>query len=214
MMNTLSAWHNETIANKAVTALIKNNFNAFYCPTRQEGLQKILEWIPAGARVGVGGSLTVNEIGILDELATRGHIILNHNLPGLSGEQKMEIRHQQLSSDVFLSGTNALTLDGKLVNTDGAGNRVAAMIFGPKKVIVIAGINKIVKNTAAAEERIKAIAGPLNNKRLDTGNPCVKSGECMDCQGPGRICNVTAILNKRPLLTDITVLIIGENLGF
>jgi hypothetical protein len=212
-MNDIKAWHNETIAMKTVEALIKNNFKATYCKTRHEAVDQILDLIPAGVNIGVGGSWTIGELDLLDKLTTRGHTIFNHNQPGLSSEQKTKIRLQELTCDVFLTGTNAVTLDGKLVNTDGAGNRVAAMIFGPKKVIIIMGINKIVKDVAAAENRIKSFAAPLNNKRLSTVNPCIKTGECMDCQGPTRICNVTTILSKRPLLTDITVFIIGEELG-
>lgn len=213
-MNDFKTWHIDTIGAKAVEALIKNNFKATYCKTRQDGMKQILELIPADVQVGIGGSWTISELGLLDELTIRGNLVLNHNQPGLTDEQKMEIRHKQLCCDVFLTGSNAVTLDGKLVNTDGAGNRVAAMIFGPKKVIVIVGINKIVKDVTEAEKRIKSHAAPLNNKRLGTVNPCVKTGECMDCQGPTRICNVTTILNKRPLLTDMTVFIIGEDLGF
>lgn len=126
----------------------------------------------------------------------------------------MEIRRKQLTCDVFLTGTNAVTIDGRLVNTDGVGNRVAAMIFGPKKVIIAVGINKIVKDIAEAEKRIKLYAAPMNNKRLNLPNPCIRTGECMDCQGPTRICNVTTILNKRPMLTDIHIFVVGEDLGF
>jgi len=214
MLPELKTWHGEVIANKTVAALINNNFKAFYCKTRQDACVQILNLVPGGARIGVGGSQTIMELNILEPLKSQGHTILNHNQPGLTNEQKTEIRLQQLTCDFFLTGTNAVTLDGKLVNTDGAGNRVAAMIFGPKKVIVAAGINKIVKDAAAAEQRIKSIAAPLNNKRLATANPCVETGECMDCQGSGRICNVTSIISKKPVLTDITVLIIGEELGF
>jgi hypothetical protein len=213
-MNEFKIWHHETKATKAVAALIKNNFQATYCKTSQEAVKRIFELIPPDATVGIGGSWTLSELELPDKLAGRGNTILNHNQPGLAAEKKTEIRRQQLTCDVFLTGTNAVTLDGKLINTDGAGNRVAAMIFGPKKVIIVAGINKIVKDLAAAEERIKAFAAPLNNKRLVTVNPCVRTGECMDCQGPTRICNVTTIFNKRPLLTDIHIFIIGEELGF
>ena len=105
-------------------------------------------------------------------------------------------------------------MDGKLVNVDGTGNRVAAMIFGPGKVIVVAGINKIVRDLGAAEERIRSVAAPVNNSRIGLPNPCVKTGECMDCQGPTRICNVTTIIGKRPNTTEMHVVIVGEDMGF
>lgn len=213
-MSELKNWHNETIGTKTVEALKKNNFTATYCQTKQEAMEHILALISAEETVGVGGSATAIELGLLDKLAARGTVMFNHGLPNLSAEAKLELRRKQLTCDVFLTGTNAVTLDGKLVNTDGIGNRVASMIFGPKKVVVVTGVNKIVKDVAEAEKRIELYAAPINNKRLNTPNPCVKTGECMDCQGPTRICNVTTIMNKRPTLTDIHVVIVGEQLGF
>jgi len=213
-MNPLKIWRNETIGGKVVESLKKNNFQACFCKTGPEAVSEILKLIPSGASVGVGGSQTIMELGVLERLASQGNIILNHSQPGLDGAQKLVIRRQQLTCDVFLTGANAVTMDGKLVNTDAAGNRVAAMIFGPQKVIVVAGMNKVVKDLAAAEERIKSWAAPFNNKRLNTQNPCVKSGGCLDCQGPTRLCNVTTIISKRPSLTDFHVLLIGEDLGF
>lgn len=213
-MSEVKVWHNETIGTKTVGALIKNNFQAMYCPTKEEAVEKILALIPLDGTVGIGGSWTVGELGLLDKLASRGNTMFNHGLPGLSGEAKMELRRKQLTCDVFLAGTNAVTIDGKLVNTDGAGNRVAAMIFGPKKVIIVVGVNKIVKDLDEAEKRIQLYAAPINNKRLNTPNPCVKTGECMDCQGPTRICNVTTIMSKRPVFTDIHVVVVGESFGF
>ena len=213
-MIELKNWHKEMIGNKTVAALMKNEFQATYCVTKQEAVEQILALIPLKGTIGVGGSWTVKELGLLDNLDARGNIMFNHGLPDLTAEEKMEILRKQLTCDVFLTGTNAVTIDGRLVNTDGVGNRVAAMIFGPKKVIVVVGINKIVKDIAEAEKRIRLYAAPINNKRLNTSNPCIRTGECMDCQGPTRICNVTTILNKRPVLTDIHIFIVGEELGF
>jgi len=213
-MKEFEAWHNDVIGERTVAALVKNKFTATYCKTGREAVEKILEQIPANASVGIGGSWTVMQLGLLDKLSARGNEVLNHGKPGLTSEEAAAIRIRQLTSDVFLTGTNAVTLDGKLVNTDGVGNRVAAMIFGPKKVILVAGINKIVKDVEAAEERIKLYAAPINNKRLNRPNPCTATGECMDCQGDTRICNVTTIMKKKPLLTDVNVFIIGEELGF
>ena len=213
-MNEFVNWHNEITGKKVVKALMNNGFSATYCRTAEEAAAAILDQVPEGASVGIGGSWTVGELGLLDELDARGHRILNHGRAGLSKEEKNEIRRQQLTCDVFLSGTNAVTMEGELVNMDGTGNRVAAMIFGPGKVIVVAGVNKIVKDLSAAMVRIKTIAAPINNRRLGLPNPCVQTGECMDCQGPTRICNVTTILHKKPLLSDIHVFIVGEDLGF
>lgn len=213
-MNQFVDWHNETLGNKVVKALERNNFTAAYFEKRAEAVEHILSMIPQSATVGVGGSATIEELGLTNQLEALGNTIFNHNKPGLSPEEKLATRRKQLTCDVFLSSTNAITLDGKLVNVDGAGNRVAAMIFGPKQAIVIVGSNKIVKSTAEAEQRIKLYAAPINNKRLGQANPCTTTGECMDCQRPSRICNVTTIMHKKPLAIDIHVVVIGEHLGY
>lgn len=213
-MSEFIQWHQDIQATRTVEALTKNNFAASYIPAREAAIEQILALIPAGATVGIGGSWTLMELGIPALLEERGHKVLNHNAPGITPENALSIRRAQLTCDVFLTGANAITLDGKIVNVDGAGNRVAAMIFGPKQVIIVAGINKIVADVAAAEQRIATFAAPVNNKRLERPNPCIKTGTCMDCQGPTRICNVTTILRKRPPLTPTQVLLIGDKLGF
>jgi L-lactate utilization protein LutB len=214
-MNEFSTWHIDTLGAKAVEALTKNNFKASYVKTRKEAVEAALALIPKDASVGMGGSWTTQrELSLDSILEDRGNTVYNHGKPGLTPEQVLDIRHKQLACDVFLVSTNAVTLDGKLVNVDGAGNRVAAMIFGPKKVVVIAGVNKIVRDVAEAERRIELYAAPINNKRLGRPNPCTQTGICMDCQGPTRICNVTTIIRKRMPLTDMHIIIVGEELGF
>jgi L-lactate utilization protein LutB len=207
-------WHNDTLGQKAVTALNNNHFSALYVKTAAEGKAAVLKLISTTDTVGIGGSATVAEIGLLTELAQRGNTVFNHGLSGLTPEESLATRRQELTADVFLTGTNAVTLDGQLVNVDGAGNRVAAMIFGPKKVIVVVGVNKIVEDTHAAYRRIKMEAAPINNKRLNRPNPCTISGVCMDCQSPTRICNVTTIIRKALPQTPTHIIIIGEALGF
>ena len=213
-MNEFQSWHNDVLGAKTVEALKKNNFAASYVKTKQEVVDQIMDLVPVDAVVGMGGSWTLNELGVEALLEGRGHKVLNHNKPGLQPEEVAAVRRQQLTCDVFLSGTNAVTLDGELVNVDGAGNRVAAMIYGPKKVVIVIGVNKIVADCESAVRRIEMVAAPINNKRLSRPNPCVVSGECMDCQGPTRICNVTTIMHKKPFLTDVHVLVVGEELGF
>ncbi len=213
-MDSNLQWHGEVFGKRAVEALKKNNFNADFFSTREDLIKKLLELIPEKDVIGVGGSTTVQNLGILEILAKRGNLILDHNKAGLSPEEVLNLRRKQLTCDTFMTGSNAITLDGKLVNTDGVGNRVASMIFGPKQVIILAGTNKIVKDEEEARKRIRTIAAPINNKRLNRPNPCTVTGECMDCQGPTRICNITTILKKRPSLTPFSVFIINEELGF
>ena len=213
-MNEFTQWHNETLGNKTVEALKKNGFEAEWCASGAEAKEKILGLIPEGATVGFGGSWTVKDLGIAEALAEKGNSLLDHGVPGLTNEERLEIRKKQLTCDVFLTGTNAVTMNGELVNTDGVGNRVAAMIFGPGKVIVVMGANKIVQDLDEAFQRIERVAAPINNKRLGTPNPCTQTGICMDCQGPTRICNITTVLWKRPKATNFHVILVGEDLGF
>jgi L-lactate utilization protein LutB len=213
-MSDLTEWHNDVIGQRAVDALIKHNFTAHYFGDRQVAINHILQLITEGATIGMGGSRTGMELGLWELLAERGHEMFNHNLDGLSLEEKTALRYKQLTCDVFLSGVNAITLNGEIVNRDAFGNRVAAMMFGPKKVIIIAGINKIVRDIEEADKRIKMYSAPMNNKRYELPNPCVQLGQCVDCNSPRRSCNITTILSRRPPLTDIHVMIIGEDLGF
>ncbi|MDU2064739.1 MAG: lactate utilization protein [Sporomusaceae bacterium] len=207
-------WHNETIGKKTVEALRKNRFSAEYFASAEEAKQHIFTLIAPEESVGIGGSATVKEIGLLEDLAKRGNLLLDHGKAGLSPEESLEIRRKQLTSDVFLTSTNAVTLDGQLVNVDGSGNRVAAMIFGPKKVVVVVGLNKIVGDIHEGFRRIQHEAAPINNKRLNRPNPCTVGGVCMNCQGPTRICNVTTIIEKALPATPCHVIIIGETLGY
>ena len=213
-MQTPIIWHNDTIGERVVTALQKNNFTAEYVQNRTQALTRMLELIPPGTSVGCGGSQTNKEIGILTALKERGNELIDWATPGFTPEQMLEARRRMLLSDVFISGTNAITLDGQLVNVDGTGNRVAAITFGPKKVIITAGINKVATDVDNALKRIRLIAAPINNKRLNRPNPCTATGICMDCSKDTRICNATVITHKCPPLTDITILVIGEHLGF
>ncbi|WP_031513550.1 lactate utilization protein [Desulfofalx alkaliphila] len=210
----IAQWHRDKLGKVVVEKLKKNLFDAVYFSNKEQAVEFVLDKIKPGDKVGIGGSVTLVELKIPKLAEAKGAQLLNHNLPGLSAEQKLEIRRQQLLSDVFLSSSNALTLDGYLVNIDGAGNRVAAMTFGPKKVIVVVGVNKICKNVHAAFERIQLIASPQNNKRLGYPNPCVDTGSCIDCQTETRICRIYSVMKKKPLTTDLTVVVVGEELGY
>ncbi|MBN1519861.1 MAG: lactate utilization protein [Spirochaetales bacterium] len=213
-MNTIDTWHAETLGQSAVKSLIKNGFKAEYLPDAASAAERIGEFLVKGQSVGFGGSMTVKALGVQEKAAAAGCEILDHNAPGLSPEAKLGLLRRQLSCDLFISGSNALTLEGELVNVDGNGNRVAALSFGPARTLVVVGVNKIVLDLDEAFARIELVASPKNNKRLDKPNPCVKVGRCMDCEGETRICRVYQVLRRRPSLSDFTVLVVGEPLGF
>ena len=206
--------NNETLGRKVVENLKKNNFAAEYFNTKEEALEKIISLIPQEKSVGIAGSATIKELGLPEILKNRGNTVYNHNETGLTKEEALSYRYQELNSDVFLTSSNAITIDGQLINKDGIGNRVAAMVFGPKKVIIVVGTNKITDNIEAGIQRIEKVAAPMNNKRLNTGNPCVETGECVDCSSDRRSCNITTIIHKKPMATDISIFVIGEELGF
>jgi len=202
-------------AQKVVAALQKNEFEGVYVPTARAAVEEILQRIPSGASVGVGGSVTVRQTGVLDILRQRGHAVFDHWEDGLDAAQAYLVRRRQLTSDVYLSGTNAITMNGHLLNIDGAGNRVAAMSFGPSRVIVVAGINKIVRDYEAALARIKNQAAPMNMCRLNLNTPCGRTTFCADCAPPGRMCRITTLIEAKPLgIPQFTVLLVGETLGY
>lgn len=213
----------------AVKALERNGFAAQYCPSRQEAAQAVLSLIPPGARVGVGASHTIYALELDQALADRGCQAIpgqaamsgtSYDLdpPGHyrapSRDLARAILAAYLTADVFLLGANAVTMTGELVNVDGVGSRVVGGIYGPDRIVVVAGVNKLVPDERAARERISFIAAPMNNLKYHRECACVKQGTCPSCGAPDRICNVTTILHKRPMRADYHVILVGENLGF
>lgn len=210
-------WLNQKRAERVIENLRKNWITGFYFSSSQEALPRILEHIPEGATVGRGDSLTLEQIGIIPELTQEKYHFLDP-WTKTSLEERVQMQRRILTSDVFLTGTNAITLNGELVNIDGRGNRVAAMIFGPKKVLVVAGVNKIVRDVDEGIARIKSIAAPSNAKRhefpKDRRPPCGVSGFCTDCKPPLTICCTQVVIRGQRRDRDrMTVFIIGEELG-
>lgn len=199
---------------KAVQALTSNGFRAMYVADPARAAEVILAMIPEQARVGVGGSLAVRQLGLVESLQERGTPVVHHWLPDLTVADNLRIRREELTADVFLTGTNAVTLAGELVNVDGVGNRLAAMMFGPGQVIVVAGANKVVRTVEEGLARIRDVAAPLNAIRYKARTPCATLGYCTDCDSPDRICRATLVLNRRPMLTEVTVVLVGAELGY
>lgn len=211
----LNSWLGEKLCKKTVAALNNNRFKAEYCENAEVAKKRALELAAGATTVGFGGSRSITDLELADELAATGATILNHGNPELSPEEKMALMKQQQTCSVFFSSANAITLDGTIVNIDGVGNRVSAMIFGPEKVIIIAGSNKLVDGDICdAIKRIKFFACAPNTFRLGKKTPCAETGVCVNCNSPERICNVTTILEKCPRLTDIYVLVVNEDMGF
>jgi len=203
-----------------IEILNKNNISAFYLENKSQAFEKVMSMIPEGSIVGFGDSVTLRQIGLVDALEKGNYTFLNPWQKGITVEESISRKKRALTSDIFVTGTNALTLDGKIVNIDGHGNRAAAMLFGPDQVIIVIGINKIVENLEEALGRIRKTAAPLNVKRhpeFDPMPPCGLTGECSDCSSPWRICNKTVIIerqfNNSKYKPVITVVIVGEELG-
>ncbi len=213
MSTQFHQWHRELRAERTIRALKKNNFEAKYFPKAAEALEELWKMIPQGATVGIGGSLTLNQVDLINELQKRPVKFLNPFAKGLSMEEGDKIRRQIFTADFFITSSNALTEDGKLYNIDASGNRVAAMIYGPKKVILLCGVNKIVKDIHEAHNRAQEWAAPMNVKRLGYKTPCGETGQCSDCSSPDRICNAYVVLAKKPRRTDYMIFLIGEDLG-
>lgn len=213
-MDAIRQWHDDLMAEEAAKNLTKHGFSVLRVSGRREACEELIKRIPPSKTVGVGGSVTLRELGILDRLRAQGNVLLDHWQEGLTQEDSLKIRRAQQSCDLFLTSSNAVTLKGELVNVDGFCNRIAAMAFGPREVIFCVGRNKLVADLSAAFARIKEIVAPMNAKRFGAKTPCVNTGRCMDCDSPERICRGTLILERRPMGTDMLVMLIGEDLGF
>jgi hypothetical protein len=209
-------------ADKKMQNLIKqlkrNRFDAIFAEDAQDAKNKILELIPGHASVGVANSVTVRQIGILEALRDRGNrlidpISMGYGLVEFTEKQLNETMRESINADAFLSGTNAVTEDGKLINIDGVGNRVVGIIWSSGQSVVVVGRNKIVKNIDEAMNRIKNMVTPTFAKRRQLALPCAKAGRCIDCNIPERACNITVIIEKRPALQKLTVVLVDEDLG-
>jgi L-lactate utilization protein LutB len=211
---SIPIWHKGIVLDELSAKLTARGFNTVILNTTDEIKDFIGKTIPADATVGLGGSVTLRETGIDVLLKSRGNTVLDHWDNSKSFAENLDTRKKQLTSDYFLTSINAVTKDGELVNIDGAGNRVAAMIFGPKHVIAIIGYNKIASSMDEAIWRTKNIASAKNSKRLGLNTPCAKTGYCMDCKPSVSICRITSIISYKPMLTEFTIILTPLELGY
>ena len=198
---------------RAMAAVQRNQMQAFYCERADQVPAFVKEMLPAGCSVSHGGSATLSECGVTDLLAQGDYRYLDRSKAN-GPEEIGKLYREVFSADWYLTSSNAVTEDGKLYNVDGNSNRVAAITFGPENVLLVVGCNKIVKDLAAAKERVEAIAAPANTVRLNCATPCAVSGKCEHCHSPARICCTTTIHSFQRVPGRIKVLLVGEPLGF
>lgn len=196
-----------------VKNLKKRHFDAVYCDTKEEAVQQALAWIPEGATVGWGGATSAQQIGLMAALNAGNYQTLDRDKCETMQERE-EIAHQCLSADVFLTGANALSMDGQMVNIDGNGNRAAAIIYGPGSVVVIAGMNKVTDTLEDAVTRARTVAAPINQQRFGLNNPCTVTGICADCKSETCICNHIVVTRHCRPAGRIKFILVGEELGF
>lgn len=206
--------HYETLANTVIKNLAKRRMEGCYCATIEEAEKKAFSYLTEGCTVSFGGSMTLEETGMLTALRHDPNIHLIDRATAKSPEETKQMYHDALSADFFFMSTNAITAGGELVNIDGTGNRVAALIYGPENVIIMAGMNKVAANIDEALSRVHNTATPMNCKRLNKKTPCSTTGVCADCLSPDCICNQVVITRRSGIENRIKVILIGEELGY
>lgn len=208
------SWYTEKQLERTIAGLNRRNMAGFFVQEEQELMKLLAGLIEANSVVGVGDSVTLHETGVLEFLRSGSFRFLDKYREGITKDEKRQIYLQNFSADTFLCSTNALTEDGELYNIDGNGSRVAPMLYGPRQVIVIAGINKIVRSIEEAEQRARQYAAPLDAKRLNKKTPCAALGYCVDCKSPERICNDFTIIRGQFIKDRIKVILVGKQLGY
>ena len=195
--------------------LVKNlqsrHFDAFYCSTKEEALEKALSLIPKGHSVGWGGTMTCQQIGLIDAVRAGEYRVFDRDACK-TVEEREGLMRQTLLCDTFLTSANAISLDGQMVNIDGNGNRVAAIVYGPRQVIVVAGMNKVEDTLEAAINRTRTVAAPLNQQRFGLPNPCTATASCADCKSETCICN-QILITRHSRGHRIKFVLVGEDLG-
>ena len=197
-----------------MAALQKNNIKPFYAESRNQLYDIVRELVKGDKLITAGGSVTLEESGVKALLMNEFKGVYLDRSEGKTTEEVDDILHKAFVSDSFFASSNAVTEEGELYNVDGRGNRVSAMIFGPKQVVLIVGTNKIVKDMDEAVKRVEQVAAPLNTKRLHSGTPCEKTGSCAHCRSGGRICCSYVRMGQQRVADRIKVIIVNEPLGY
>ncbi len=206
--------HTQIIVEETLKALRQHGFGAEYFSTRDDVVNFLMNMAEDCKTVGIAGTHTVRALGIIPMLQKAGKTVYDQWSLTVGTPEELQCRKNQMLADLFLSSANAITTTGEIVNKDGAGNRINAMTFGPKQVCLVVGVNKIVPDIDSALGRIETTAGPIRAMSLKRKTPCVETGVCMDCDSPERICRITSIIHRKPMFTPLTVVILGEELGY
>ena len=202
------------LAGRLIKNLNRRNMKAFYCPTAEEAVKKVLELIEDGSSVTWGGSMTIRDMGIPDALRNRGTLTVFDRDLVETPEEKQDMYLRAFTADVYLTSANALSEDGIIVNIDGNGNRVAAITWGPKKVIFVISLNKVAQTVEAALARARSTASPVNAQRFDINTPCKLDGVCHNCNSPESICSYVHFLRNSRGGNRHTVVLVGEDFGY
>ena len=203
----------ETAAETLIKNLDKRGMEAYYVDNKDDALKMALRFVTPGSSVSWGGSMSINEIGLIPALKAWDCTVLDRTVPKTE-EEKKEFFGKVAVCDYYFMSTNAITMDGELVNIDGTGNRVASLIFGPSNVVIIAGMNKVADNLESAVDRARNTAAPMNTIRLDRKTPCTQVGRCMDCMSPDCICNQFVFTRSSAPAGRIKIILVGEELGY
>ena len=199
---------------RTAEALRKNNMEAYCVDTAAEVAPLVRSLVPEGAVVSAGGSMSLAECGVMELLRSGAYRFLDRAAPGLTQADIDEIYRKAFFADCYLASANAVTEAGEILNVDGNANRVAAITFGPASVILVVGCNKLVKDVAEAERRVREVAAPANAKRLSCQTPCASAGHCADCRSPGRICCTYVLHRYQRAAGRIKVILVGYPLGY
>lgn len=213
-MNENVKWLNEQKIERTIYALEKNNMKGYFAKSNEELLELVKDIAKEGELVSVGGSMSLFESNVIDLLRSGRYEFLDRYKENLTPNDMKEIYRKSFCADTYFSSANAITEEGEIYNVDGNGNRVAAILYGPDKVILIVGVNKIVKDVNEAINRNKEISGPANGKRLNTATPCANVGKCMDCKSDDRICCEYTLIKRQRTANRIHVIFVNESLGF
>ena len=201
---------NELLAQKVIQGLKSRNMSGYYAASREEALELALSLIPKGSSIAMGGAMSAHEIGLVEAVQGPDYRFLDRD----KAQDKRAAMLAAYDADVFLTSANAMTEDGMLVNIDGNANRVSAIAQGPRKVLVIAGMNKVCKDLDHAMKRARNVAAPTNAQRFGLNTPCAKTGSCMDCKSPDTICCQFLITRFSRHADRIHVILVNDDLGF